>query len=826
METLKMAIKYSFTSIFAGICGIATTTFLGSHPYAAAAGTLVTSLIDGVQPSKDEKTLRKKLIDSIDVEWGKIKRDYRLSDKCLSDLKNEIMGEGTSLDEFIRNVERDNSAKDSRSHLENCLKQVITHILVRHKEELNKDPEYKWDSVFILSAARNIAVRIINAVESVIKEGDDLIILLAIARNRTADQEEHKEINDTIKKTGEDIVDKIGQISTSTTLTLTYEHMSMKIAHKKKTVLRQLLFPWFKHSPKYQDVFPELFIDPHFTIDGTNEVITDVSPFFTNNLMILGDAGAGKSTFLRTWFVFKENEKRSCREVKEVLLLDAKEYLIKESFLNDIIQYLRNEHNDHYLLLIDAIDEAFYNDYPRYKSFILQLQELDNCSIWMGCRKDYYNLYSGGDGMNISDHNFYIQKWGPEEADKFIHKYSIIRGLPDLPQKIQDMRSNMGDKSIIEELMRNPFQLSIIVFLAEDPEKIHIKGRYDLYEQFMTRWNKHEKLRGTSIYSEEEKEAALFEAALCIYCNRPYIYNEVAENDTGVNALFQNPDVEVKWGDDHPVANEFYHRSLAEFILAKTTIKAMINFNVPTYEEIFRRICKTKMKDDVTNFILDKFLTIDIEDRYAIKNNLQSLYESLPDNRDTLSTREQIIYFITRLDIDASDFVGKVIESNPKNNMIRLSLAYGCTLLKDKRSWEYALNFARAIVEDPNGEEATINRAWAVIYYGDFHGEEKGLDEYSYRDEEKGSWKKVRENKISRFDRDKPRRKDLRFWILDIPLFHNFLIERGWNDISESEYRILEKIQFTSDVFYDDEKQFLIKEHKKLLDEYYCHLWK
>jgi hypothetical protein len=596
------------------------------------------------------------------------------------------------------------------------------------------------------------------------------------------------------------------------------------VEHKKEVVLRQLLFPWFKQSPKYKDVFPELFIDPHFIVDGGTDTVTDVKPYFNQNIMILGDAGAGKSTFLRIWFAFKEKEKRERGVVTDVLLFDAKEYFIEESFLKDMIKYLRKEHRDKYLLLIDSIDEAFYNDYPNYKVFILQLQQLNNCSIWMGCRKDYYKLYSGGDDMNISDHDFYIQEWDNNEINAFVQRYAEIREIPDLPRRIEEMKKDMGETGIIEGLMTNPFQLSIIVFLAEDPERKLIKGRYDLYEQFMTKWNRHEKLRGTSTYSEEEKEAALFEAALCVYCNKVYVYNDVAKNDTGVSALLRDPEVEWQWGDEQNIAYEFYHRSLAEFILAKTTCKSMLNMSNPNYESIFRRICATKMKDDVTNFILDRFLTLEAKEKLIIKDNLQKLYEGVPESDTTLSLREQIIYYLTRLDIDVSDFIGKVIDSNPTNNMIRLSLAYGCTLLKDERSRRYALDFARAIVENPNGEEAVTNRAWAVVFYGDFHGEETGINEYSYRDEEKGPWKKVRENRIQRFAREKPRRKDLRFWILDIPLFHNFLIDRCWNDISEKEYMVLKKLRFSSEAFDEEERQFLIMEYDKLLREYKNHL--
>lgn len=805
---------YTPVSIFAAGCGSVATTLALSNPatapMAVGIGTAVSAVAGGIELNDEEKGIKKNLDAAVSSAWDNIDTLYRITyanDDCLSELKQEIMGNNTSVDEFVRNIETNG--------FEQSIAMVIYSIIVKHRDVLNRDPQITWDEEFTKNAAKEMASILVNAIKAVFEKVDFLRLLRAIDESTTTVIRELKTSEVRIIKEMRENQTLDGKM---------HEQIQKKIEHKKRTVLKQLLFPWFRNSPKYMDVFPELFIDPHFSIDGGNDVIIDVTPYFSQNLMILGDAGAGKSTFLRIWFAFKEKEKSKNKIVTDVLLFDAREYLMKESFLNDVIKYLRYEHEDRYLLLIDAIDEAFHNDYSNYKKFVMQLQELNNCNIWMGCRRDYYNQYSGGDDMALSDHDFYIQEWGPGEIKQFIKRYADIREVPDIPNRIEDMKKNMGEGDIIEELMGNPFQLSIIVFLAEDPEKRHIRGRYDLYEQFMTKWNKHEVLRGTSKYCEEEKEAALFEAALCIYCNKVYVYNEVAENDTGVSSLLRDPDVEQKWGDGHSVANEFYHRSLAEFILAKSTIKSMLNMNNPSYEDVFKRICKTKMKDDVTNFILNKFLTLDDEKKHIIKHNLQKLYEKLSETNDTLSLREQIIYYITRLDIDVSDFTGKVIDSNPKNNMIRLSLAYGCALLKDKKSKNYTLEYAKAIAENADGEEAITNRAWAVIYYGDFHGEEKGIDEYSYKDEEKGTWKKVRNNRIQRFKREKPRRKDLRFWILDIPLFHNFLIDRGWNDISYEEYGILNKLCFSSDIFDDDEKQFLIEEHKKLVTDYYNHL--
>ena len=589
---------------------------------------------------------------------------------------------------------------------------------------------------------------------------------------------------------------------------------------KKEQIRTNLLFPWFADSAQYYEVFPELFVDPCLKNNKTRKTVLDIVPFLYNNLMILGEAGAGKTTFLKIWFAYKDVEKSEAKDTV-VMFYHASAFSETESELVRCLELARKDPDTHYLFLIDGIDEAFNNSHQSYCSFISKLKVGENCNYWLGCRRDFYNNHVD-ERTKISDFDLTIEQWNEKQINSFIRIYSTIRKSQGLPDKIARIIERAPDSNSIERMLHNPFQLSILTFLAEEFLKTEEAGQtevnivcgvYDLYEQFINYWIRHEKGRGTSPSPERQISVALHDAARNIYMGEDYVFDEIAGNNTAVNGLLK---IKRKRIDGRFVSNEFYHRSLAEFLLANEAFQSIFDND----GKLFALICKIKLKDDITNFICDKFSSLSINERKRIKRNLWGMYRETLDAEESLSVREQIIYFITRLEIDVSDFIQEVKASPMNHTMIRMTLAYGCALQEDVDTRRFALEFARAIAEHPQGDEAVVNRAWPVIYYGDLHSEELDVDEYLYRDTLKGSWEKVRKSRVDRFKCAHPRRKDIRFLILDIPLFHNFLIDRNWDHISREEYHVLQKLSVDSTLYSEEEKRFLANEKEKLLQEY------
>ena len=101
------------------------------------------------------------------------------------------------------------------------------------------------------------------------------------------------------------------------------------------------------------------------------------------------------------------------------------------------------------------------------------------------------------------------------------------------------------------------------------------------------------------------------------------------------------------------------------------------------------------------------------------------------------------------------------------------------------------------------------------MYFGDVAD-----DPYCYRDDKKCSWSKARAARIKRFTKKNPSLKDYRFQLFDVPLLYSFLKDREWNEISEEEYQILNRLTFTEEYFSRNEITFLSEVKQNLLYDY------
>lgn len=565
---------------------------------------------------------------------------------------------------------------------------------------------------------------------------------------------------------------------------------------KRKSVLDYSIFPWLRGSPRYSKVFPKLFIEPTFKGENGTISFSEVIKNVDCHAAILGEAGAGKSTLLRYLFAF------SLVDSKRSIYITASEAREENGFLDKLFILASITYAEPYLVYVDGIDEEFANDYAGFSKFVLRLQNFPNVQFWLGCRLDYYEQHYN-ENLAFIRHEFTIEPWTPSQADDFIERYANIRGKTDLQDQVNKL---ICTQELIQHFKSNPFQLSLIVFLAEHNEKDPITGAYDLYERFVFRWIRREKERGTSDADEKVIIETLTLAAIRIYCGEEYILDDIAAKNSAVRNLLNVREKENLSYNQYATA--FYHRSLAAFLLAHRLVESFLN-------DDSSQICKlfgSKLKDDVTNFVGNKFSVLSQSEKHTVKQTLIRLYKNTADSE--ISIKEQIIYYITRLGIDVSEFLIELVEKKPEHPIMRLTIAYGCVLSDNPVLRKFALDYAESISRD--SLDAVTNRAWTVIYFGDVDDR----DPYQYTDNEKRPWQNARRARIKRFTKKNPRLKDYRFRLFDIPLFHSFLKDRGWNEISLEEYNILNDVDFPEDKFTQEERRFLLKEKKKLLEEY------
>lgn len=578
-------------------------------------------------------------------------------------------------------------------------------------------------------------------------------------------------------------------------------------------IKNKLIFPWFNESKSLRDVFPKLFVTPKLIDAQSKKEVSDLSPYVNSNLMILGEAGTGKSTLLNYWFAF---EKKVFSDNTICLYFGADSTIMSYSAFKRDLKFASKDREQHYLFIIDGLDETFLLRPSKYKELIAKLKTATNCNFWLGCRQDFYNQ-NLSEKTKISDHDLLVQEWEPGQISQFINEYSKVTENPELPNRIDRIKETSRDADGIETMKKNPFQLSVLVFLAEQSVELEINSTYDLYEQFVDLWVEKEINRNTSPDKKDAIYRSLYDAAASIYYSNEYIFDGIAENNTAVNGLLQ---MKPNRRGGKRVARSFYHRSLAAFLIANRAYLAIYEGNTPLLIES----SKARSRDDITNFLVEKFASIKTAETYTLKQNIIQIYNEIADNDEYVGAKQQLIYYITRLGIDVSDFIVGVIREDPCDRYMRLSLAYGCVLAENSEMRQYALSYARSIAADSNGDDAITNRGWTAVYFNDVNIDELKIDILEYRDTIKGPWKNSREARIRRFIKKNPRYKDLRFWIFDIPLFHSFLIDRGWDNLSKDEYNIIKSLRFNRNEFDPEEIKFLTEEREKLLTGYKAHL--
>ena len=194
--------------------GLAVTGLASLNPATVALagpiGTMVAGFASGINISDDE-TIKAKFDRVMNETWHYIFVDYHLHENCFKELKEDVIGEGTSTEEFVSN--------SSRKKFEESLADVIQTILKRHQIELNWYSDRTWDVDYINHASKDIASRLVKSINGVFKNEDLLKILKAIddgkeeiKRNINNSREADKSEYETIIAQYEKLVDEIHKI--------------------------------------------------------------------------------------------------------------------------------------------------------------------------------------------------------------------------------------------------------------------------------------------------------------------------------------------------------------------------------------------------------------------------------------------------------------------------------------------------------------------------------------------------------------------------------------------------------------------------------------
>ncbi len=163
------------------------------------------------------------------------------------------------------------------------------------------------------------------------------------------------------------------------------------------------------------------------------------------------------------------------------------------------ILLLSDTFTHHFQQEIANTDETFFNDYKGYDNFINDIKNINNCRFWIGCREDFFKSHYS-EKTSIFDKTYRIKPWEGHQADHFITEYGNLINDSSISNRIINIVSR---KDLLEQIKHNPFQLSILAYIAEMNVEKSIDNIFDLYENFMAKWIDNEIKRGTCLLRPE-----------------------------------------------------------------------------------------------------------------------------------------------------------------------------------------------------------------------------------------------------------------------------------------------------------------------------------
>lgn len=203
-----MAKKYNYGSPVAAGLGLAVAGAASMNPvttpFAGPLGTLAAGVFGGVDLSDEEINLKDKFDEAINKTWDQIFKEYNLTDVCFSKLKQEVIGENTSPEEFVNNYQR-KKLKDSYA-------MVTQTILEKFKGGLEQKSKKTWDDAYIEYVSKDIASRLTSTLQNVYDEEDLLKILFAITNVKELNRNDHDSLAQQITILEEHIKTSLGEI--------------------------------------------------------------------------------------------------------------------------------------------------------------------------------------------------------------------------------------------------------------------------------------------------------------------------------------------------------------------------------------------------------------------------------------------------------------------------------------------------------------------------------------------------------------------------------------------------------------------------------------
>ena len=620
------------------------------------------------------------------------------------------------------------------------------------------------------------------------------------------------------------------------------------ISEYKSRMENETILPWVKNTIldnahlSYIAVFPNLFIMPNLKSIKLNNLINDnenstdvqlkhlIKTNQKQNIIITGDAGIGKSTLFKHVFLRQEILCSDIQDAPQFYYLKATEYanfdannngnknqLSKsEELIRQYIMYVKGLLDNgitgnNAIILLDCIDEAYPNNPQDLKKLIGNIQNTSNIHVWLGWRQEHLKKNRTADLNHKMADEIVICEWDLAMANNYVETYSRILKKQHIADRYNEIKNNHN----ISDFSKNPFQLTLLLFLMEFPCEINDTWNsislYKLYNLFIELWIKKENKQTDT---NEILHTLIFASKELYYG----IESKVTDNRPVIRDLFH-------FSYKENTVTEFCHRSLAAFFLAKNILDLITGDK--TNNDLEHELQK-ELNNDVTQFIRSAVDSYEDDVILSIQKKLQNLYfqvsireksgtQSPEEYINCLSVKNGIVYLTTRLrnvDNIATNFL-QAISGSETDIRMKVTISYGAAKLGLQ---DVAKKFAEEYYCD-NSELEEATRSFSLVYYRDVIPKyPQGL--YTYHDDGEVSWENSRVIRLENLLSDKKQDIDLR--ILDVPLLYCFYKSRKWKDVNLNDYNQyinsvkIDKASYTEEVY-----DFLNEKVKLLKEEYF-----
>ncbi|MFC4591618.1 TIR domain-containing protein [Sphaerisporangium corydalis] len=585
---------------------------------------------------------------------------------------------------------------------------------------------------------------------------------------------------------------------------------------QKRALLNSPILPWLNfNGPSFDFVWPEMIMDPSIKLHKHPGPETRLSrwlaqpePFRSSCIAVVGDAGSGKTTALRTILLSGGGAFPEQR-----VLLQAREVGTK---IDSIIAKV--DRQSALTVLVDGLDEASESvmvDLARSLSRLLQL----NAVVIVASRTEFFERQYPVLHPHVGELAEVVEicSWHDGDVREFSRLYAERVDDDSISAVIERI---MEDFAGSRNLISNPMRLTLLLYLLAVGTRLDVvdlKEPYSLYRLFYDEWIKKERHRGTGGFDAKVIRRAHLLIARWIYRNKGDVslLRLIVGDVVGVSLLDSLDDSAFselltidRDESGEALVRGFRHETIGEFLIAQHILTSFLEGG----EEIDVAL-DTTVADDVNVFVRSGMLEAPRRSVERCLANLTERYELLVsvDETTVRSTdhqnqadrvREQILYYIGRLPLNEIPPVLSWAFANERHPLLRRSAALSVILQGDSEIEKKYL----ALLDEP--DEARMNRSVQMVYFGDVQA-----DLHTFVDAGQ-DWSRTRAAIYRRLSGNLLRDLRLRFW--DLRTLRSFYESRTYSDLlSEGERQVLVRLNLI-DPSSQDRTAALSAEYQKL----------